>query len=83
LTSYLVANAIILPASGWFSLRFGRRKLSAFFASWVFTISSFTCGAATKPGHDFWFTRAIQGAGGGALAAVCPKQFFSKVFSSR
>jgi len=25
LTSYLVANAVILPASGWFALRFGRR----------------------------------------------------------
>ena len=26
LTSYLVANAIVLPASGWFSLRFGRKR---------------------------------------------------------
>jgi len=26
LTSYLVANAIILPASSWFSLRFGRKR---------------------------------------------------------
>src|SRR5580704_16768947 len=26
LTSYLVANAIMIPASGWFALRFGRRK---------------------------------------------------------
>jgi len=33
LTSYLVANAIILPASGWFSLRFGRRNF-LLFASW-------------------------------------------------
>jgi MFS family permease len=30
LTSYLVANAIILPASGWFSLRFWPPQLSAF-----------------------------------------------------
>ena len=27
LTSYLVANAIILPASGWFALRFGRKQI--------------------------------------------------------
>ena len=26
LTSYLVANAIVLPASSWFSLRFGRKR---------------------------------------------------------
>jgi len=26
LTSYLVANAVILPASGWFALRFGRKR---------------------------------------------------------
>jgi DHA2 family multidrug resistance protein len=42
LTSYLVANAIILPASGWFSLRFGRRNY-LLFSIVLFTISSFTC----------------------------------------
>src|ERR1017187_5611797 len=26
LTSYLVSNAVVLPASGWFSLRFGRKR---------------------------------------------------------
>ena len=26
LTSYLVANAIVLPASSWISLRFGRKR---------------------------------------------------------
>ncbi len=30
LTSYLVANAVVLPASGWFSLRFGRRNFLVF-----------------------------------------------------
>jgi DHA2 family multidrug resistance protein len=65
LTSYLVANAIILPASGWFSLRFGRRNF-LLFCIVVFTISSFTCGAATSLGMIL-VSRAIQGAGGGAL----------------
>jgi DHA2 family multidrug resistance protein len=65
LTSYLVANAIILPASGWFALRFGRKR---FLISCIviFTISSFLCGAATSLGMIL-IARAVQGAGGGAL----------------
>src|SRR6201996_5708076 len=49
LTSYLVANAIILPASNWFSLKFGRKRflLSCIV---IFTISSFACGAAPTLG---------------------------------
>ena len=65
LTSYLVANAIVLPASGWFSLRFGRRNFFLFCII-VFTIFSFLCGAATSLGMIL-FARAMQGAGGGAL----------------
>jgi len=65
LTSYLVANAIVLPASTWFSLRFGRKRfLVACIA--IFTVSSFMCGAATSLGMIL-IARAIQGAGGGAL----------------
>ncbi len=47
LTSYLVANAIVLPASGWLALRFGRRRF-LLFCIVVFTVSSFFCGAATS-----------------------------------
>src|SRR5271154_914899 len=65
LTSYLVANAIVLPASGWFSLRFGRRNF-LLTCIVIFTISSFACGAATNLGMIL-IARAIQGAGGGAL----------------
>ncbi|HEV2470696.1 MAG TPA: DHA2 family efflux MFS transporter permease subunit [Candidatus Sulfotelmatobacter sp.] len=65
LTSYLVANAIILPASTWFSLRFGRKRfLIACIV--IFTVSSFMCGAATSLGMIL-IARAVQGAGGGAL----------------
>jgi DHA2 family multidrug resistance protein len=65
LTSYLVANAIILPASGWFALRFGRKRfLIACIV--IFTASSFMCGAATSLGMIL-IARAVQGAGGGAL----------------
>jgi MFS transporter, DHA2 family, multidrug resistance protein len=65
LTSYLVANAVILPASNWFSLKFGRKR---FLISCViiFTISSFFCGAAPSLGFML-LARIIQGAGGGAL----------------
>src|SRR5579884_4175672 len=45
LTSYLVANAVILPITGWLSNHFGRKRL--LMVSVVgFTVSSFLCGAA-------------------------------------
>jgi MFS transporter, DHA2 family, multidrug resistance protein len=65
LTSYLVANAIVLPASTWFALRFGRKRfLLACIV--IFTASSFVCGAAPSLGI-LLVARAVQGAGGGAL----------------
>ena len=65
LTSYLVSNAIVLPASTWFSLRFGRKRfLIACIV--IFTVSSFLCGAATSLAMIL-IARVIQGAGGGAL----------------
>ncbi len=65
LTSYLVANAVVLPASSWFSLRFGRKRfLIACIA--IFTASSFLCGAAPSLALIL-IARAAQGAGGGAL----------------
>jgi DHA2 family multidrug resistance protein len=65
LTSYLIANAVILPASNWFALRFGRKR---FLMSCVvlFTIASFFCGAAPTLGL-LLVARVLQGAGGGAL----------------
>jgi len=65
LTSYLVANAIILPASNWFSLRFGRKRF-LIACILIFTFSSFMCGAATSLAMIL-IARAVQGAGGGAL----------------
>ena len=65
LTSYLVANAVILPASNWFARRFGRKR---FLLTCVilFTISSFFCGAAPSLAVIL-LARVLQGAGGGAL----------------
>src|ERR1700719_4464245 len=65
LTSYLVANAIVLPASNWFSLRFGRKRFLMSCVA-IFTASSFACGAAPSLGIML-LARVIQGAGGGAL----------------
>jgi DHA2 family multidrug resistance protein len=65
LTSYLVANAVVLPASTWFSLRFGRKRFLVACII-IFTVSSFMCGAATSLGMIL-IARAVQGAGGGAL----------------
>jgi DHA2 family multidrug resistance protein len=65
LTSYLVANAVVLPASPWFSRKFGRKRF-LITCIIIFTVSSFACGAATSLGMIL-LARAIQGAGGGAL----------------
>jgi len=65
LTSYLVANAVVLPASGWFAIRFGRKRF-LIVCIMIFTASSFFCGAATSLGFIL-IARAVQGAGGGAL----------------
>ena len=68
LTSYLVANAIVLPISGWLSVLFGRKRY--YMASVVvFTASSFLCGMAPSLGMLIVF-RVLQGAGGGGLQPV-------------
>src|ERR1700753_3919058 len=62
LTSYLVANAVILHTSNWFALRFGRKRFLMICVT-IFTISSFLCGAA--PSLLFLLlARVAQGAGG-------------------
>src|SRR6187401_3739493 len=45
LTSYLVANAIILPMTGWLASRFGRKNLLLLSVS-GFTVASMLCGLA-------------------------------------
>src|ERR1700746_1556518 len=68
LTSYLVANAVVLPLSAWLSRVFGRQRY--YMACVVlFTISSFLCGIAPSLGLLIFF-RILQGVGGGGLAPV-------------
>ncbi len=65
LTSYLVSNAIVLPAGAWASSVIGRRN---FFLSCIalFTVASFLCGIAPSL-PILLVARVIQGAGGGGL----------------
>ncbi len=65
LTSYLVANAIVLPLSGWLSSVVGRKR---FYMTCValFTVGSFLCGIAPSLPWLILF-RVMQGAGGGGL----------------
>lgn len=65
ITSYLAANAVILPISGWISARLGRRNYFMLSIT-VFTASSMLCGMATSlPGLILF--RVIQGLAGGGL----------------
>ncbi len=66
LTSYLIANAVILPASAWLSSKIGRKR---FYMTCValFTASSLLCGLSWSLGSLIFF-RVLQGLGGGGLA---------------
>jgi DHA2 family multidrug resistance protein len=68
LTSYLVANAIILPITGWLSNYLGRKRL-LIFATSGFTAASFLCGLAPTLSFLILF-RVVQGACGGALQPI-------------
>ena len=87
LTSYLVANAMILPASGWISGRLGRKR---FYLTSIllFTLGSFLCGIAPTLPVLILF-RVLQGLGGGGLqpttqailADVFPKERIASAFT--
>jgi MFS transporter, DHA2 family, multidrug resistance protein len=65
ITSYLAANAFILPITGWLSAHLGRRNY--FLASIaIFTLASGLCGMAGSLGQLILF-RVIQGLAGGGL----------------
>ncbi|HEY8560279.1 MAG TPA: DHA2 family efflux MFS transporter permease subunit [Pyrinomonadaceae bacterium] len=68
LTSYLIANAIILPATGWLTTVFGRKKF-LIACIIIFTVASALCGAATDI-NLLIVARILQGAGGGALQPI-------------
>ena len=65
ITSYLAANAIVLPVSGWLSAHLGRRNYFMLSIA-VFTLASALCGMATSPRQIILF-RVMQGLAGGGL----------------
>jgi DHA2 family multidrug resistance protein len=68
LTSYLVSNAIVLPASAWFGGVFGRRRFLMVCIA-LFTLSSALCGSAGSLAM-LVLARVAQGTGGGALQPI-------------
>jgi MFS transporter, DHA2 family, multidrug resistance protein len=67
-TSYLAANAVVIPASGWLTAVFGRRRFYLICTT-VFTASSFLSGLA--PNLEFLVAmRILQGLGGGSVVPM-------------
>src|SRR6202140_841694 len=68
LTTYLVANAVILPMSAWLSRVFGRKTYYLGCVA-LFTLTSLFCGLAPSLGIML-SSRVLQGLAGGGLAPV-------------
>jgi DHA2 family multidrug resistance protein len=64
-STYLIANAVVLPASGWLSNVLGRKRFYMLCVA-TFTISSLLCGLAPSLGLLIFF-RILQGLGGGGM----------------
>src|SRR6266850_1656694 len=65
ITSFLAANAVVIPATGWLTSVFGRRRFYLI-CTVVFTVSSFLSGLA--PNLEFLVAmRVLQGLGGGPV----------------
>src|SRR3984893_16170012 len=65
ITTYLVANSVILPVSGWLSNVIGRKRFYMLCVA-VFTVASLLCGLAGSLSALLLF-RILQGVGGGGL----------------
>jgi DHA2 family multidrug resistance protein len=67
-TSYLVANAVIIPVSGWLADVIGRKRYYMISVG-LFTGASLLCGFSPNLGFLI-IARVLQGIGGGGLAPV-------------
>ncbi len=68
ITSYIVANALILPVSGWLANMLGRKRYYMISVA-LFTFASLLCSIA--PTLEWLIlARVLQGIGGGGLAPV-------------
>jgi DHA2 family multidrug resistance protein len=68
LTSYLVANAIVLPMTGWLGNYFGRKRV-LLTCIMLFTVASVLCGMAWSL-PTLVIARILQGFGGGAMVPI-------------
>lgn len=67
-TSYIIANVIVLPLTGWLSDYFGRKRYLTYSVI-LFTIASFFCGTSrTLAELVIW--RVLQGSGGAAFLST-------------
>jgi MFS transporter, DHA2 family, multidrug resistance protein len=78
LTSYLISNAIVLPASGWLATLIGRKKFYMICVG-LFTGSSFMCALSPDLATMIFF-RVLQGLGGGGLAPT-EQSIFADTFA--
>jgi DHA2 family multidrug resistance protein len=65
ITSYLAANAVVIPATGWLAGLFGRKKFFLICTT-LFVVSSFLSGAAPDL-TTLIIARVLQGLGGGPI----------------
>lgn len=68
ITSYAIANVIIIPMTGFLAAYFGRKNYYVF-SMVLFTVASWLCGTSTGL-WELVFWRFIQGIGGGALLST-------------
>ena len=74
LTSYLVANAVVLPLGGYLSSLMGRKRFYLTCVT-IFTVASALCGLAPSLGWLIFF-RILQGLGGGGIVRVVHAELF-------
>jgi len=68
ITSYLAANAVVIPMAGWLSRLFGRKRILMLSVA-LFTLSSLLCGFAWSIQSLVVF-RVLQGIAGGSLQPI-------------
>ena len=68
ITAYLLAQAAVIPLSGWLSDRFGARRVYLISLG-LFTLGSVLCGLALSP-EMLIGTRVLQGLGGGMMMPI-------------